>query len=1129
PGGRYFLSLYTRGAGMGTNGAAIRLEVVDATNTVLGSADVAVNSDWRRVELPFEAGAFVRDFKQQTLRDVRLRFLGLRAGQTFLIDAVMLELAGGFSYAGMGQASSWIPGDAVRASESLNVDGLRHLMAGGAGSAAFWVQTIGARQTRRTLFEIAGGNRWQPFLQLQLQQSRLELGPWTNATGAAVAAADIRPGAWHHYAVTWANGSATMYLDGRKLGAIDNLKPFAAGAPSFRLGSLGPGTPANAVVDEAVVFARRLEEGEIAALAARTEALGRELAPSVTVRPEAFVATLAHGTEAQPWRCTVFNHGTDSLRGLEAVLRIGDRLTVRQKLGRLKPGQSADVTFWFLADLALGSYPLRVTVARGRETLATFAREVEITPAPEPFENLQVTPWGFNTERRYGMTCGGGDIEDAMRRGLHAWPLLNFLGYPRRLSGEDHIVDMLGRPANARLDSPYIRAQIDREGARTARRLAGLPALRGVTLNSEMQWIWTHDFTPEHVAWVQATFGIDLNRWRNPPKGEEHRYQAPFGRLIPGAGGIALPSNRIVRVNEPFYAYHRWFLGPRAPTESYLNQTLGTAIQARRPDILTVQEPILRRPSVRAFDQMSLAQDWFYYENPMAAVSVQECLHAAVRGTTMRFTGMPQFLFKAGTTAPYNAMPTADMFRETAWLCALQPIRMMTYWNFSAVPDPAYSDAYNRLYRKEQLDEIFGSATPTWKQVQDVLAARPELAKLMPWTPELIAAFTRFHVETIGPLGGLVPEWRNRPRRLAIIRSFANELYGSVRWPTFSRLENGAVYSGIPFDVLFDEDFETGRDVLETYDLVIVSGAVCLTEPVHAALCRHIRRGRAVVTDSGTTVEIPGALTIMPAEKSVDYASALAAREAELRKRSLAVHDPAYVEAVSQQADAGAWPNQTDPALMRVLEQHVRPEARSLTANTWMNLLTAEGANYVGVVNDLRVFGPMYGHFGKVREQGVPLTATVVCQPALGAFAYDLAASRAVPMTPTNGLNALRLALPPGGGRLVMLTSRPIGRLEGLARIEAVRWGGHRGREIRLDVALRDADGGRMEGLVPVTVELLAPDGTVSDFSRHGVIRDGRLALRFPVLSNGPTGTWRCRIRERASGQTTEPSVQIGS
>ncbi|MDD5708216.1 MAG: hypothetical protein PHR35_20035, partial [Kiritimatiellae bacterium] len=42
PGGRYFLSLYTRGAGMGTNGAAIRLEVVDATNTVLGSADVAV-------------------------------------------------------------------------------------------------------------------------------------------------------------------------------------------------------------------------------------------------------------------------------------------------------------------------------------------------------------------------------------------------------------------------------------------------------------------------------------------------------------------------------------------------------------------------------------------------------------------------------------------------------------------------------------------------------------------------------------------------------------------------------------------------------------------------------------------------------------------------------------------------------------------------------------------------------------------------------------------------------------------------------------------------------------------------------------------------------------------------------
>jgi hypothetical protein len=123
-------------------------------------------------------------------------------------------------------------------------------------------------------------------------------------------------------------------------------------------------------------------------------------------------------------------------------------------------------------------------------------------------------------------------------------------------------------------------------------------------------------------------------------------HQTPFGRLKPGTAGIALPEDRIVPLDEPFYRYHRWFHSPDAPTESFLNQTLCAPLSTLRPEVLTIQEPILRRPAVRAFDRMGIAQEWFYYENPMSAVMVQECLNAAVRGTPLRPSGMPQFLFK---------------------------------------------------------------------------------------------------------------------------------------------------------------------------------------------------------------------------------------------------------------------------------------------------------------------------------------------------------------------------------------------------------------------------------------------------------------------------------------------------
>ena len=1103
---------------------SVQVEVMTEGGQSLVADELTLTRQWQRLQVTFSTGTFTRDKDKQTARPYKLRFMGTRPGQAFLLGGLVLEMNGGYSYAGTRGMTSWLPGHGYRASESLDLSALRYAVSGERGSVSFWACTQGLGQTWRTLFELAGTNRWQPHLQLTLRpNTRLYLHGGEATRVEATAAVTIEPGAWHHYAVTWSDGTAVAYVDGHEAARVTGLT-LPAVPPRIRLGSSGPNAPSGAAVDEAAFYGLALTSAAIEALAARAEPLSAATWPPVSVRPMRFIRTIAHTLEPQPWGLTVVNHDTGPQEGLQVRFRLGETIDLSKPVPRLVARGESPLTFRFVANLQLGTYPLSVSVVKDDQIIAGFECEVEITPMAEPSDNLQVSPWGINADRAYGLTFGGGDLEDAMRRGLYWAPHNLYLCYPRAVDGEDWIYgmnDTLFRPS---FTSPYIQRQIEAEAERLSQQYAGIPAMRTVSLSSEQQWLWHHDFSPSRIEWVKATFGLDLERWHYPPeKGGVNAFQAPFGRLRPSAAGIELPPDRVIDLSTPIYAYHRWFHGPDGVTETYMNQRLSDAIHRRRPDILTVQEPILRRAAVRAFDRMSIAQEWFYYEDPMGTVMVQERLNAAVRGTPMRPTGMPQFLFKAGGAAPYNSIATADMYHETVWLCALQPIRMFTYWNFGVVPNAEYENPYHTCMTKAEIDAFFDTPTPTWEQAKAVLQDKPTIArKLMPWTPELIATFKRFHTQEVGPLGALIPHWRNRPRRIAILRSFANQLYNEVRWPRSTWLENCVVYSGMPFDVLYDSDLESDSEPLASYQLVVVSRAVCLTRPTFERLSAFSSRGGTIVVDPETKVELPGAVVLEPTASFEAFGKALWAKEEELLGRYGSVSHPLYVESMTQLAEASELPNAVDPAVLRLLEEKVDPEARSLTPNTWLNLLTADGANYIGVVNNLRVRGPMYGHFGKVRETGVPQTAEVVFEPELGSAVYDLLSHERLDVNARGDRISFMLSLPGCGARVVMLLPRPIAELTARAEFAPARWGARDGLELCVEARLTDDQGDAVAGRVPASVEVRRPDGSRSDFSRHAAFRRGRLSYRFPVPANTASGRWRVRVLERASGRVAE-------
>lgn len=1124
--GSYTVSCFARSD---TADRQIHIEVISGEET-LAVDQRAGGTAWTRIELPLERGRFARDTAKQEPKPVKVRFLSTQPGQSFFVAGAVVEMHGGYSYAGTRGATSWLPGHGCRASDVLDVSVLRHRLRGRRGSVAFWAMKKGESQSRRTLFELGDRNRWQPFLQLLFNpEHRLCLNGQSEKPLTASKDVTAQPETWHHYAVTWTGDSAMAYLDGKAVVKLDGLR-IPMELRTIRLGSSGPNAPARAVIDEALFYNRPLSDAEVGLLAGRQTPF-MEPPPGVALQPSGYIRTIARTVTPQSWTCAISNQGAQPAAGLTVQFQLADHIRLAQSLPPMAPGGTTPVEFHFISDLETGCYPLRVTLSQAKRTIARFEAEVEITPAAEPIGNLQTLTWGSNAAREYGISFGGGDLTEAMRGGLHYAPHLHYLCYPRAIDGEEWVLGMDDKPFRPKLTHPYIRAQIDREAQRFAGQHAPIQAMRAVIINSEMQWLWQQDYSPERLAWVKQRFGLDLTPWRYPPKRwGEAAFQTPFGRLKPSVAKIELPANRVIDLDMPIYAYHRWFHGPDGPTESYLNQRLSDAIHKVRPDMLTIQEPILRRAAVRAFDRMNIAQEWFYYEDPMVAVTVQERLNAACRGTRLRPTGMPQFLFKAGGAAPYNSIPTADLFHETAWLCAMQPIRMFTYWNFSVVPKPGFENAYSRCMTKQQLDEFFGTPTPTWDEAKAKMEEEPDIArKLMPWTPELIETFIRFHTEEIGPLGGLIPQWRNRARRIAILRSFASQIFREVRWPGNTWLENCAVYGGVPFDVLYDSDFETDADPLAGYRLLIVSRAVCLTRPAHRWIREFSKRGGTVVVDSETLVEIPGAVRLETTQSLDRFREALAAKEKALQEEGVAVDSPRYVEAMSHWATQQAGPVGVEPVFVDLIDKNVDPEARTQTMNTWLNVLEADGANYIAVVNNLRTRGPMYGHFGKVREKGVPQTARVVFDPALGAVAYDLVRHEQIAFDVRDGKAELALDVPAAGGRLLVLLDHPLASVRVTAQVGDALWGDQNGREVHVAATLSDAEGRTVEGLIPATITITRPDGRRSDYSRHAVFRRGQLDYRFPVAVNSPHGDWHVTVVERATGKTQTAVVTLDS
>ena len=207
--------------------------------------------------------------------------------------------------------------------------------------------------------------------------------------------------------------------------------------------------------------------------------------------------------------------------------------------------------------------------------------------------------------------------------------------------------------------------------------------------------------------------------------------------------------------------------------------------------------------------------------------------------------------------------------------------------------------------------------------------------------------------------------------------------------------------------------------------------------------------------------------------------------------------------------------------MLEILDKSTHSPVRVATRAVHVNLLEADGAHYVALVNDLRVPGRYYGHFGKTREQGVEQTAHVEVDASLGRYAFNLLTGKGVEMkVASQTANAFAVKLPPAGGCVIAL-------LQFEPHALAAKVAERTDERVVVEATLADVSGGPLPGRIPCRIDIARPDGSTDDRSCYGALVNGKLRVEWPVPYNAPAGTYKMTITESASGKTGAAEWQV--
>ncbi len=799
----YIGSVYLRGA---RGGERVTVVLRDMTNGEEGKPmTLTLTTEWQR------AHSLISIKKDRDSADLRLRVTNAGAGPIrFQADALMIEHSGRYNH--FTTPSSWGPGWENRWTESLFFPIEDHFDAR-AGTVAFWVRpsaTIG----NSTFFCVGRG--WKRAFGISSAKGRLV---FVAAGATHRSGAKVKPGQWHHVAMSWDGQAVRGYLDGQ--GVLDaKAKPFEGDLDGYQLAigfNTGDVTAANATLDEFMIFDRALSQARIEQLARAGEPT--PAAGPVVVRKRDARRGFNRSEREADLAFVARNVSSTTQASVKAVVDIDGRLAQTVVLGEIAAGQ--DKPFAVRADMArlsVGAHKIHVRLS------AAGRAEFPIVVGPwKPANRMPLVAWwSFND------LAGAKDFADHgvtgsytfTRRGLDVCAQLGIDGGMRlftnrfnRYGRPERSVIFKGKDRGVWWQSPAYQAYAVKEAAKVAMRYRHNPNFVHLNINTEAgQQINT---SPQAMAFYRKSVGFDM------PKFHLHESIHPPQLSVnwPSRIDEAYPKNGIVEPDNKWFRFFKWYW-EQGHGVNVVDDAIAAEAKRVAPRLLALKEPALRWRPVFTHKHMDLLQEWVYVPDPKNMLPVIERLAAACRGQAI-YSGMPQLLFKRGVAAPYAAAVPPGLYREALWMCLSRPVKLITIWGWHLV-----------------ISDKLHNNPATYEEIK------------------------RFAAQVIKPYGPLLRKLENRPRKVAYLMSLAPDLFRKQRsYFEPSRTYKRLASDGVLADVLYDDSIAIDN-ALAKYDALILAHMYAIPRAVYDKIVEFQRRGGLVIADEQMGFPLPGVARI---------------------------------------------------------------------------------------------------------------------------------------------------------------------------------------------------------------------------------------------------------------------------